>query len=90
MTYHRGTLEEFNAWHENVKILEGIPIDGKIGNVSGVPAPNNQRTMTYSDPISHPVNEDDYIWGYGKYSDENKEILTISDVKILGWFQEEI
>lgn len=85
--YHRGTLEQFNIWHETVKIAEGITPAGKIGYVAGKSAPNNQRTTAYSEAIPHPLNENDYIWQYGNYPES--EILTTEDVIAVGWFNSE-
>lgn len=89
MTYHRGTLEEFNVWHDAVKILEEITSEGKIGFVNGVAAPDNQRTVAYSLKIAHPINDNDYIWSYGSYV-SGKDSLSLSDVKLAGWFPKEI
>ncbi len=87
MSYHRGTLAEFNTWHDTVKIAERYP---KVGNVSGVPTPANQQTVAYSDAILHPTNSDDYIWQDGKYPREGETMLSESEVKALGWFPEEL
>ena len=89
MTYHRGTLEEFNTWHSAAMINDEIPIpDGRIGFVNGIPAPNNQRTVAYSSAVLHPSNAGDYIWAYGDYPDG--ESLTLIEVKTMGWFPEEV
>ena len=89
MTYHRGTLTEFNIWHDAAMISENIPIPGgKIGFVNGIPAPDNQRTIVYSGAALHPSNTDDYIWVYGDYPDG--ESLTLTEVQTMGWFPEEI
>lgn len=81
MTYHRGTLQEFNDWHEQVKILEGLP---KVGYVNGVPAPQNQQTTEYSIPIQSPDGLDDYIWDYGDYPIDGQARLDINNFK--SWF----
>lgn len=88
MTYHRGTLDEFDVWYNAVKLSENITVDGKVGFVNGVAAPDNQRTTEYSTPIKHPVNQDEYIWQYGGYRVGNRNVLTKSEVKSLGWLQE--
>ena len=88
MTFNRGTLEEFTTWHEQVKLSEEIPPEGKIGFVNGIPAPLNQRTMSYSKTIAHPVNNNDYIWYYGDYP--SGEELTLEQVQTLGWFPPEL
>jgi hypothetical protein len=88
MTYHRGTWTEFNSWHEAAKLAEGIPPEGKIGFVNGVPAPDNQRTTEYSSAIAHPVNEDYYIWLFGAYPMQGKDVLSDEDVRAVGWFAE--
>lgn len=89
MTFHRGTLEEFNIWHDAIKISKDISEEGKIGFVNGVAAPENQRTVAYSMLILHPANENDYAWAYGDYPGE-KASLSRQEVKTLGWFEEEI
>ena len=90
MTYHRGTLDEFNFWHDSVKVLEGIIEEGKVGSIDGKLMPENQRTIEYSKATLHPSNENDYIWMYGNYIDENKTSLSLSDVKTAGWITEEV
>lgn len=87
MSYHRGTLAEFNTWHDTVKTDEGLP---KVGNQNGIPAPQNQQTIAYCDPIPHSVNVDDYIWIDGKYPIEGESMLSLAEVKVLGWFPEEV
>lgn len=90
MTYHRGTLEEFNIWHSAAMISDDIPTpNGKIGFVNGKPAPNKQRTVAYSDAILHPSNADDYIWFYGTYVDVGKVSLSKAAVRAAGWFAAE-
>jgi hypothetical protein len=87
MTYNRGTIEEFNLWHQMAMAAENIPTEGRIGFVNGVPAPQNQRTIAYSSAIPHPTGGDDYIWFYGKYPDTNKPELSTEDARNAGWFQ---
>ncbi len=82
--YLKGTIEEFEVWHATAKELEGIPPEGKVGYVNGVPAPNNQRTTAYSDAIKHPT-EELYVWKAGAYP-MGGELLTLEQVKNLGWF----
>ncbi len=85
--YNRGTLEQFNAWHENVMALEGIiPNEGKVGDINGVPAPQSQRTVAYSKAVAHPVNPNDYIWVYGDYPDA---VISVDEARTAGWFAEE-
>ncbi len=90
MTYHRGTLAEFDAWHNITMDDAGIVTPaGRIGNCKGAPAPDNQRTVVYSTVIPHPTNEDDYIWIYGAYVDSDKAILSQDDVLTAGWFAQQ-
>lgn len=89
MTYHRGTLAEFDAWHQTAMVQESISPEGKVGFNSGQLAPQNQRTTAYSDPIPHSSNSDDYIWSYGAYPHAVKEKLSMDDVISLGWFPDE-
>lgn len=86
MTYHRGTLAEFDTWHEAAKTSEGIPSEGKIGFIKGVPMPDNQRTTAYSKAKAHPINADDYVWRYSDYPDGGKDNLSKEDVQTAGWF----
>jgi len=87
MPYHRGTIIEFNYWHEDAKLAEEITLAGKVGYIKGVEAPENQRTTSYSKAIEHPINNDDYIWDYGNHPDPEKELLSLEQVKELGWFE---
>lgn len=86
LMYHRGTLVEFNTWHDAAKTSYGIPEGGLIGFVDGVEAPDKQRTLAYSDAEPHPTNSDDYIWLYGDYIDGSKDDLDEDAVIALGWF----
>jgi len=74
--YHRGTLAQFNTWHIAAKTAYGIPEDGIIGFVDGKPAPENQRTTSYSIAIQNPAGGDDYIWNYGSYPDSNLQTVS--------------
>lgn len=85
MIYYRGTLSEFNTWHEAVKIAEGMP---RVGYINGQPAPQNQQTVAYSESIQHPDGGDDYIWSDGKYPIEGKTPLSKEEAKAFGWFPE--
>lgn len=78
----RGTLQEFTDWHEQVKILEGLP---RIGYVNGIPAPQNQWTTEYSTPIQNPNGSDDYVWETGDYQNDNENV----NLKDLNWFLDE-
>lgn len=85
--YHRGTLVEFNTWHDTAMLSEEIPTpEGKIGRVNDVPAPSKQRTTSYSRPIQNINLTDDYIWDCGKHIDNSKDVLTKDDAKAIGWF----
>ncbi len=83
MMFHRGTIEQFNTWHDAVKVAEGYP---KIGYINGIPAPQNEQTTAYSYAIPHPNNNNDYIWEDGKYPRVGETMLTLAEVKTLGWF----
>lgn len=69
--YHRGTLTEFEAWHEEVKISEGIP---------------TERTTAYSVAVQNPNSSNDCVWLYGNHPIQEKEVLTYEDFLNLGWF----
>ena len=91
MTFRRGTLAEFNTWHDAAMIRANIPTPyGRIGFVKGVPAPDNQRTMVVSRAILHPSNADDYIWSYGDYPDIKKPLLTLTEIRTSGWYPGEV
>ena len=81
--YNRGTLSEFNTWHNAAMIAEGLP---KIGFVNGHAAPQNQETIAYSEAIQNPDKSDDYIWMYGAYPAGGKAQLTQADINNLNWF----
>jgi hypothetical protein len=83
--YQRGTLEEFEAWHEIAMEAENIPPEGKVGILNNEPAPDKQRTTVYSESIQHPLGGDDYIWLCGNYC--NGDVYTDLEVKDLGWFE---
>lgn len=80
--YNRGTIEEFNTWHINVKQVEGLP---KMGYINGLPAPQNQETVAYVNAIQNPDNSDDYIWLYGAYPISDKTDLSQTDINNLNW-----
>lgn len=82
---HRGTLSEFNAWHNQAKTSEELP---KVGYVNNTPAPYNQKTTAYSQAIKNPNKADDYIWPFGAYPIKDKAILSQADVINLNWFAE--
>lgn len=88
--YHRGSLQEFNAWHDAAKIIENIPAEGRIGYVNDIPAPENERTFSYSYTIQNPNLSDDYIWLYGDYPIDGKEVLSYDNFINLGWLPQEI
>ena len=83
--YYRGTLEEFNVWHNEVILILGLPL---VGYVNGVLAPQNQETVAYSQAIKNPNGTNDYIWSYGAYPIEGKVSLSQSDINSLNWFAE--
>ncbi len=84
--YHRGTLSEFNTWHNNVKIILNLP---KIGYVNNQLAPQNEHTIAYVDPIQNPNKSDDYIWNYAAYPIDGKIQLSQMDINNLDWFVED-
>ena len=83
--YHRGTLEEFNTWHDSAKISANIPHEGKINAISGIPAPDNQRTIAAASAISHPTNQNDYIWIFSHYEDTQRPKFSLEEVKTEGF-----
>ena len=89
MNYHRGTIEQFDLWHASAKQSEGIIGEGRIGSRGGKMAPGKQRTTAYSSALLHPRLENDYIWLYGRYLDDNLTVLTEREAKTEGWFSDE-
>lgn len=81
--YLTGTKEEFDIWHTQAKQMEGIPPEGKVGYVNGVPAPNNQRTMAVSDPIEHPTIKGLFFWK--TMGARFGEVKTEDEVELLGF-----
>jgi len=73
---NRGTAVQYNTEHAADCALAGIPAEGKVGFVNGVPAPDTQRTMKLYDAFQNPDNSDDYIWRF-----------TGDDVATLGWIR---
>lgn len=84
----RGTLDEFKAWHEKAKIKYGIPPEGKIGFIDGVPAPDNQRTYEFVDVITNPKDDKDHIWETDSDIAVGKVPLTKADIDNLEWFKD--
>ena len=86
MTFIRGTLDEFKTWHNKEKARQGIPPEGKIGEVEGVPAPNNQRTYNVTAPIVNPQNKDEVAWKTTQSEiPQGKQSLSEEEFKILKW-----
>lgn len=83
--YHRGSLQEFTAWHDAAKITENIPAEGRIGYVNGILAPQNERTYIYATVIQNPDLSDDYIWPYGDHPIDGKNVISYDDFINLGW-----
>ena len=80
----KGTLAEFNTWHDNIKNQETIPAEGKVNCVNGIPAPKNQRTFEYAIPKKEGKDLDNYIWCVGKYPINGKSTFTIIDYEEFG------
>jgi len=83
MSFYRGTLAEYNAWHDPIKVEKGYPI---VGRQKGVLMPGNQQTTDYSVPIQHPDETDDYIWSFVDYPTEGEDEFTRAEVETAGWF----
>lgn len=71
--YHKGSLLDFNTWHDPIKNILGLP--------SG-----DEKTIGYSSVIEHPNDSNDVIWHYGNYMDINKTSYSLEEVKALGFF----
>lgn len=78
--YYRGTIEDFNLWHDQVAIFEGLP---RVGLVNGVPAPDRQMTVAYIEAIQNPNGNNDYIWEFGKYNISDFNI--VEDYNSFNW-----
>ena len=89
MSYHSGTLQEFNNWHETAKSLESIDESGKIGFIKNNAAPDNMRTYSYSTAYEHPEISGQYLWAFGNYPIEEKTVITYAEAVSLGWFESE-
>lgn len=86
MTYVRGTKDEFESWHTKEKARQGIPPEGKVGEVEGVLSPNTQRTYAITEPVKNPTNSEDIIWKTTiDQAPKDKSILTDSDARQLAW-----
>lgn len=85
--YYRGTLAQFNAWEETCRISEGIPLDGsgKVNMVDGAAAPDNQKTIRYSECIVNPNDVNDVIWTGVKYPPENVQQITKEEAIAIGF-----
>lgn len=87
--YHRGTLAQFTTWHNAAKLEEGIPPEGRIGYVLGIPAPNNARTYNYSETIQNPGGGNNYLWEFYAYPDDDLPQLSRAEAEAAGWFPPE-
>lgn len=67
--YYQGAQNDFDTWHNWVcdSDRENIPPEGKINKIRRKKMPDNQRTISYSNAIAHPINPDDFIWMFGDY-----------------------
>lgn len=84
--YLTGNQIDFNQWHDAAKIGENIPPEGKINKINNIPAPDCQRTMAYSSAVPHPSTPDFFCWLAGDYPDPQKQVLSLEEVKALGFF----
>lgn len=91
MTYYRGTLADFTAWETDCRVSEEIPLDGsgKVGMVNGIPAPLDQKTMSWVGCIPNPNDANDVIWLADKYPPvETVESITYDEAVTLGFIEE--
>lgn len=67
--FYQGTEAQYDTYQTWVNDAgrANIPAEGTINQISGVDAPNNQRTVKYSEKIPHSVNGDDFVWEFGLY-----------------------
>lgn len=91
MDFNRGTFEQFEEWEQACKIAEEIPLDGsgKINQVNGVDAPNNQRTIKYAVCTPNPTDPNDVIWNVSKkYPVAGVTQITLQEAIELGFIPE--
>lgn len=90
MTYYRGTLAQFTDWETSCRVTEGIPLDGsgKVNQVNGVDAPNNQKTIEYCKCIPNPNDAQDVMWIDSKYPPQGVGTITHDEAITIGFIQE--
>lgn len=64
MDFYVGTLEEYNAWHNVVCLIEGIP---------------NATTEYYSIAIENLSTPGTYIWKFGEYDTLYNDKITYQE-----------
>lgn len=70
--FYQGTLAQYNTYQTwvNDSARANIVSGGNVYQVEGVNAPAKQKATKWSAAISHPANEDDYIWEFGAYKND--------------------
>ncbi len=89
--FHRGNNDQFMQWNNEVNQSLEISIEGKVNYnaASGLPDPERQKTISYSTKIEHPAIEDDYIWEYGEYQNNEIEIISMAQALNAGFISAE-
>lgn len=59
----------FNTAHEAAKTASGLP---RVGNVNGIPAPENQQTTEITSCTSHPTDGTVVAFINGNWSEDQK------------------
>lgn len=60
----------FNTAHEEAKTTLGLP---RVGNVNGVPAPENQQTTEITNCTSHPTDGTVVAYINGEWPEDQKD-----------------
>ena len=63
----------FNTAHEAAKAAAGLP---KVGNVNGIPAPENQQTTEITSCTSHPSDGSVVAYINGEWPEDQKAGFT--------------
>jgi hypothetical protein len=70
--FYQGTLAQYNTYQTWVSdpARANISEGGNVYQVKGIAAPEKQKATKYSEAITHPTNEDDYVWEFGAHKND--------------------
>jgi len=83
MIYHKGTIEQFNAWHNNACKLKGIPRDVQRPNGEVI----KDAVEAYSSFLELKEEKGQGIWLAGDCIDESLAQLRYEDCVSNGYIQ---